>query len=155
MQDQVISAASRFPVFVLVSLVVFIAILRFVTRHRPRRPHASAVVAVAAVVVVGGMVFARFGNNAGLPWWIYYPVPALATLVVPPVAFKLSGKELLQYLVLAFLSIAGNPCRLLVPAGLARLHAVHPGAVARVPARPCSGWRLIGFAVSTSRRGAD
>jgi predicted permease len=104
MQDQVISAASRFPVFVLVSLVVFIAILRFVTRHRPRRPHASAVVAVAAVVVVGGMVFARFGNNAGLPWWIYYPVPALATLVVPPVAFKLSGKELLQYLVLAFLS---------------------------------------------------
>ena len=104
MQDQVTSAASRFPVFVLVSLVVFIAILRFITRHRPRRPHAAAVMAVAAVVVVGGMVFAKYGNNAGLPWWIYYPVPAVATLVVPPVAFKLYGKELLQYLVLAFLS---------------------------------------------------
>ena len=60
--------------------------------------------AVAAVVVVGGMVFAKYGSNAGLPWWIYYPVPAVATLVVPPVAFKLYGKELLQYLVLAFLS---------------------------------------------------
>ena len=104
MQDQVTSAASRFPVFVLVSLVVFIAILRCLTRHRPRRPHAAAVMAVAAVVVVGGMVFAKYGNNAGLPWWIYYPVPAVATLVVPPVAFKLYGKELLQYLVLAFLS---------------------------------------------------
>jgi hypothetical protein len=104
MQDQVIDPASRFPVFVLVSLVVFIAILRFVTRHRSLRPHPFAVVAVAALVVGGGMVFAKVGNNVGLPWWIYYTAPALATLIVPPVAFKLSGKEMLRYVVLAFLS---------------------------------------------------
>lgn len=98
------SDAQRFSVFVLVSLVAFIAILRFVTRRRPTRPRTPAVLAVAAIVVVGGMVFAKFGNNAGLPWWIYYTVPALATLVLPPAAFALSGKELAQYLVLAFLS---------------------------------------------------
>jgi hypothetical protein len=50
------------------------------------------------------MVFAKFGHNAGLPWWIYYTVPALATLVLPPATFRFSGKELAQYLVLAFLS---------------------------------------------------
>ena len=98
------SAAGRFPIFVLVSLVAFVVILHFVTRRRTQRPHIFAVFAVAAVVVVGGMLLAKFGHNAGLPWWIYYTVPALTTLILPPAIFKFSGKELLQYLVLAFLS---------------------------------------------------
>ena len=99
-----ISVEGRFAVFVVVSLLAFIAILYFVTRHRTQRPKTLTVVVVAAIVVVGGMLFAKFGNNAGLPWWIYYTVPALATLVVPPATFRFSGKELAQYLVLAFLS---------------------------------------------------
>src|SRR5687768_10227846 len=94
----------RFLAFVVVSLVAFIAILFFVTRHRTSRPRTAAVLAVAGIVVVGGMLFAKFGNNAGLPWWIYYTVPALATLAVPPATFAFSGRELAQYLVLAFLS---------------------------------------------------
>lgn len=98
------SDTARFAVFVLVSLVTFIAILFYVTRHRLTRPRLAAVLAVAGVVVVGGMVFAKFGNNAGLPWWIYYTVPALVTLALPPATFAFSGKELAQYLVLAFLS---------------------------------------------------
>ena len=94
----------RFSVFVLVSLVAFIAILYFVTRRRTKGPRLATVLIVAAIVVVGGMIFAKYGNNAGLPWWIYYTVPALATLTLPPAVFKFSGKELVQYLVLAFLS---------------------------------------------------
>ena len=98
------SVALRFWMFVLVSLVAFIAILRFVTRHRVQTLRVAPVIGVAALVVVGGMVFAKYGNNAGLPWWIYYTVPALATLVLPPVTFRLKGRELAMYLVLAFLS---------------------------------------------------
>jgi hypothetical protein len=94
----------RFSIFILVSLFVFFFILRFVTRNRAKRPSFVSVAVVAAIVVVGGMLFAKFGNNAGLPWWIYYTVPALATLLLPPIAFKLSGKELWLYLLLAFLS---------------------------------------------------
>jgi hypothetical protein len=94
----------RFSVFILASLIAFVLILRFVTRNRSQHPSLVSVAAVAAIVVVGGMVFAKFGNNAGLPWWIYYTVPALVTLLLPPVAFKLSGGELWQYLLLAFLS---------------------------------------------------
>ena len=99
-----ISDAQRFWVFVLVSLVAFVAILRFVTRHRVHRPRQATVLAVACIVVVGGMLFAKFGNNAGMPWWIYYSMPALATLALPPATFAFSGKELAQYLVLALLS---------------------------------------------------
>jgi hypothetical protein len=104
MPNSLISVAGRFSVFILVSLIAFIAILYFVTRHRVPRPQGFRVIVVAILVVVGGMVFAKFGNNAGLPWWIYYTVPALATLLVPPLVFRFNGKELLQYLVLAFLS---------------------------------------------------
>jgi len=98
------SDATRFWIFVAVSLVVFVGLLRFVTRHRTSRPRTGVLAVVAAVVVVGGMVFAKYGNNLGLPWWIYYTVPALATLLVPPVIFRLRGRELAQYLFLAFLS---------------------------------------------------
>lgn len=59
---------------------------------------------VAGIVVVGGMIFAKYGNNTGLPWWIYYTVPALLTLLLPPIAFRMKGTETLLYLVLAFLS---------------------------------------------------
>jgi hypothetical protein len=99
-----VSDAARFWVFVAVSPAVFVAMLRFVTRRRAVRPSTAVVSVVAAVVVVGGMVFAKYGNNVGLPWWVYYTAPALATLLVPPAAFRLRGSELGQYLVLAFLS---------------------------------------------------
>lgn len=98
------SGTFRFTIFILVSLVVFFFMLRFVTRNRDKRPALLPVIVVASIVVVGGMAFARFGANTGLPWWIYYTLPALVTLLLPPIAFKLSGKELWLYLVLAFVS---------------------------------------------------
>ncbi|KGQ18091.1 hypothetical protein LF41_1445 [Lysobacter dokdonensis DS-58] len=98
------SDALRFWIFVLVSLVAFAAILRFATRHRTQRPRAATVIATAAIVVVGGMTFAKYGHNLGLPWWIYYTAPALATLLLPPIVFRLRGRELAWYLGLAFLS---------------------------------------------------
>jgi hypothetical protein len=50
------------------------------------------------------MAFAKFGQNSGWPWWIYYTVPAVVTLVVPPLALRFSTHELWQYLALAALS---------------------------------------------------
>ncbi len=93
-----------FPVLIAVSLVVFVMVLRFVVRRRTRRPASLSVVAIAATVVVGGMLFAKTTQNAGWPWWIYYTVPALVTLILPPVAFRFCRRELWSYLVLAFLS---------------------------------------------------
>lgn len=94
----------RFAVFVIVSLVVFVAILRLVTRKRANPPPKAQVAIVAAIVVVGGMAFAKFGENTGLPWWVYYTAPALATLLLPPLVFRFSRSELWRYLLLAFLS---------------------------------------------------
>ena len=99
-----IPEAWRFPILIIVSLIVFAVILRFITRRRPSQPTSLSVIVVATIVVVGGMLFAKFTQNAGWPWWIYYTVPAFVTLVLPPAAFRFSGQELWRYLVLAFLS---------------------------------------------------
>ena len=95
----------RFAVFVLVTLVVFVGILLLVVRKRPQRPSPLTIGLISVVVVIGGMLFAKLGNNAGWPVWIYYAVPALTTLVLPPIALRMApATELWQYLVLAFAS---------------------------------------------------
>lgn len=99
-----IPQAMRFPILIAVSLIVFIGILRFILRTRATRQPYYLIALISAVVVVGGMVFAKVTQNAGWPWWIYYTVPAAVTLLLPPLAFRMSRTELWRYLVLAFLS---------------------------------------------------
>ena len=95
----------RFAIFVGVTLVVFVGILLLVMRERSPRPSPLTIGMVSVVVVIGGMLFAKLGNNAGWPVWIYYAVPALTTLVLPPVVFRMAPRsELWQYLLLAFAS---------------------------------------------------
>jgi len=94
----------RFVAFVVVALVVFVVILRGVLRTRVVRPPWRSVFIAAAVVVAGGMLFAKVGQNSGLPWWIYYTVPMLVTVIVPPWVFRMNRRETAWYLALAFLS---------------------------------------------------
>jgi hypothetical protein len=94
----------RFPIFVLVSFVVFSALVYFVLRRRQTPPARHQVLAVGAVVVVGGMLFAKAGQNLGWPWWIYYTLPMLVTVFLPPLFFRMSRREVPLYLVLSYLS---------------------------------------------------
>jgi hypothetical protein len=94
----------RFSIFIFVTLVVFFALLRLIMQPRLQYPSLLLTLGVAGVVVIGGMLFAKLGQNAGWAWYIYYTIPALLTLVLPPVAFQFSTRELWQYLILAFLA---------------------------------------------------
>ena len=47
---------------------------------------------------------AKFGATAGLPWPVYYGVPAAATLALPPLAFRMQRSEFAWYVLLAFAS---------------------------------------------------
>jgi hypothetical protein len=59
---------------------------------------------LALIVVVFGMLFGKYGATYGLPWWLYYPVPMLATVILPPVVLKLKTQKTIIYLILSFLS---------------------------------------------------
>ena len=98
------SPTYRFYVLAFVSCLFFIVILHYVMRRRAHGPQLGKLVAVASVVVLGGMFFARLGAQSGLPWWIYYTVPMLLTVSLPPIVFSMTTRETLLYIVLAFLS---------------------------------------------------
>lgn len=57
---------------------------------------------LASAISVCGILLGKFGENFGLPWQVYYSVPALATIVLPPLVFKFSIWRTVFYLVLAF-----------------------------------------------------
>jgi peptidoglycan/LPS O-acetylase OafA/YrhL len=94
----------RFPIFIAVSYVVFAAVLYLVLRRRERVGLMLHVLAIGVLVIVGGMVFAKLGQNSGWPWWVYYTVPMLLTVLLPPVYFQMNRREVPEYLVLSFLS---------------------------------------------------
>jgi len=94
----------HFVVFILVALLLFVAVLRFALRARARQPAAALVAALAAIAVVGGMLFAKFGANAGMSWVVYYGAPATATFVLPPLALRMRVREASAFVVLIALT---------------------------------------------------
>jgi hypothetical protein len=95
----------HFPVMIAASLLLFIGLLRLVLGRERFHQRFTAVLIVSAIVVVLGMLFGKYGATAlGLPWWIYYPVPALVTVALPPLVFRLGWKRTLLYLLLSALS---------------------------------------------------
>jgi hypothetical protein len=95
--------AWHFPIMILVSLAVFVVVLLVALRQRNDSPSALRVAWVSGVVVPGGMLFARAGAMAGLPAWLYYGVPAALIWVLPPIAFRMRGRDLLRYFPMAAL----------------------------------------------------
>ena len=94
----------RFPIFIAASYIVFGAVLYFVLRRKKNTELLPGILGIGLIVIVGGMAFAKFGQNTGWPWWIYYTVPMLLTVFLPPLYFKMSRREVPEYLVLSFLS---------------------------------------------------
>lgn len=95
---------SRFAVFIAASWVVFTLVLRLVLRRRDVSRLGRPILRLGLIVIVGGMLFAKLGQNAGWPWWVYYTVPMLVTVFLPPVSFRMTRRELPEYLILSFLS---------------------------------------------------
>ena len=68
----------HFPVMIAAALVEFVLLLLLVLGRAVFRRRTRAVVSVVSlIVVVAGMLFGKYGLLLGLPWWLYYPVPAL------------------------------------------------------------------------------
>ena len=99
----------RFVVFIGVSLAAFILVLYWSLRRRTIQPSRWRIAIVSVFVVVVGMVFAKVGANAGLSPLIYYGVPALTTLALPPMAFRMSALEYAQYAILALCDFTHHP----------------------------------------------
>lgn len=85
------------------STLLMAAVIIFAGRARGGSgPNWLVAMLVASIVSVVGILFAKYGASFGLPWWIYYTVPMLATVLLPPLAFRFAPGRALLYVVLAF-----------------------------------------------------
>lgn len=94
----------HFPIMIAASLLIFFLIIRMVLSVSDFRIKRIPVFLLALIVVIFGMLFGKYGASYGLPWWVYYPVPMLVTLLLPPIILKLNTRQTIIYLVLSFLS---------------------------------------------------
>ena len=98
-----ISDPARIPFYILASTVsLAVVILVAGGAQVSRWPKLFSVLVVAFAISAMGILFAKYGANFGLPWWIYYTVPMLATVFVPPLLFRLSLWRAALYVVMAF-----------------------------------------------------
>jgi hypothetical protein len=94
---------ARIPFYIAASTLVLAAVIVFVGGVRGgQAPSWLAALAAAFAISAIGILFGKFGANAGLPWWIYYTTPALATVLIPPLAFRFSLWRAVLYVVVAF-----------------------------------------------------
>ena len=98
------STVWHFPVKILASILIFVLIIRLVIGKAKFREKLKVVTILTFLVVVVGMLFGKYGAQAGLKWWIYYPVPMLMTVLLPPIILKLDDQRTILYLFLIFLS---------------------------------------------------
>ncbi len=101
---QSLDTAWHFPLMILASLILFYLIIRLVVGKKRFKAKIRTILVLSLFVVVVGMLFGKYGAQMGLPWWIYYPVPMLMTVLLPPVVLKMNFKRTILYLFLSFLS---------------------------------------------------
>jgi hypothetical protein len=94
----------HFPVMIFASLLVFFLVIRVVLSAHEFRQKKYTVALLSVLVVIVGMLFGKYGATLGLPWWVYYPIPMLITVLLPPFVLKLRKTKTALYLALSFLS---------------------------------------------------
>ncbi|RBL89204.1 hypothetical protein DF182_22020 [Chitinophaga flava] len=89
---------------IFVSFIVFYLVIWIVLGKQEftRKFHLILILSIFTIII--GMLFGKYGANWGLKWWIYYPVPMLMNVLLPPIVLKMSAKKTILYLILSFLS---------------------------------------------------
>jgi len=95
----------EFIVLTIVSIIVVILILRYSLNSRETNPiNNYKIIGIIIILEVFCMLLGKYGANWQLEWWIYYPVPMLMSVLLPPIILKLDNKQIMIYLLLSFLS---------------------------------------------------
>ena len=94
----------HFLVMIAAAITVFLLMILFIAGRKVFVKKKKTIYWLTLVVAVIGMLTGKYGATTGLPWWIYYTVPMLCTLVLPPVVLKFNSTQTIQYLLLSFVS---------------------------------------------------
>lgn len=94
----------HFPIMIIASIAIFFLIIRMVVSKNDFKQKRKQIFLLSLIVVVFGMLFGKYGATYGLPWWLYYPIPMLITVFLPPLVLKFKRQKIINYLFFSFLS---------------------------------------------------
>ncbi len=94
----------HFPIMIFSSFILFYCVIRAVLGTQEFKQKFRSIFLLSILCVVVGMLFGKYGANWGFKWWIYYSVPMLMNVFLPPTILKMNTKKTITYLVLSFLS---------------------------------------------------
>ena len=98
------SADWHFYIMIIVSIALFLVMIRIVSSKKEFLSRKYKIIFLAIVVVVIGMLLGKYGSKAGLPWWVYYPVPMLMTVLLPPFILRFDRTRVMLYLIMSVMS---------------------------------------------------
>lgn len=101
------SDPGRIPIYMTVSAMALVLVIVFAgSLGRGPAPGWIGAAVAAIVISIIGILFAKYGARFGLPWQVYYIVPMLAAVAIPPVVFRFGFWRTISY---AALTLATAP----------------------------------------------
>jgi len=94
----------HFPIMIFASFIVFFLVTRVVIGKNEFYDKNRLVLLLAVFVVIIGISLGKYGANMGMKWWIYYTIPMLMNVLLPPILLKMDFKKTMLYLGLSLLS---------------------------------------------------
>lgn len=94
----------RFIVMAAAAYLAFLCVIRLVlgTQYKVK---SFLINVIGMLTVYGSLLISRYGNFLKLPVYLYYILPALLTVFLPPLSLKMKSDQVLKYLgysILAF-----------------------------------------------------
>ncbi len=97
--------AFRLLVMVAVLYLVFLCVIRLVMGSI-YKSKSFRINIIGIITVYGSFIISRFGEYLKLPDYIYYIVPVLLIVLLPPLSLNMKTDQTLKYLVFIIISVA-------------------------------------------------
>ncbi|HBR02841.1 MAG TPA: hypothetical protein DD738_09530 [Ruminiclostridium sp.] len=94
----------RFIVVAAATYLAFLCVIRLVlgTQYKVK---SFLINVIGMITVYGSLLISRYGNFLKLPVYLYYILPALLTVFLPPLSLKMKSDQVLKYLGYSILAL--------------------------------------------------
>lgn len=94
----------RFLVIAVFTYLIFLCVIRIVL-GKQYKTKSFLIDIVGIVTVYGSFLISKYGNFMKLPAFLYYALPLVLSICIPPLALRMKSDQVLKYLALGILVI--------------------------------------------------
>lgn len=96
--------AFRFLVMAAVTYIAFLCVIRLVVGSQ-YKVKSFLINIIGMITVYGSFLIGRYGNFLKFPVYLYYVLPVLLTVFLPPLSLKMKSDETLKYLTFSLIAV--------------------------------------------------